>query len=1627
MSGRLWESFIYDDVEGFQRLLVAASSAATGGGNQRGIGGGGGGGGGVDSSPGAGLLGSSPSSPLKINIRKLSASSPGHHSIADHRSGSYRSGSGLSRAELNARDQYGRTLLHHIASSRKPTAIDFALALLEIPLVDIYVQDWESGWTALHRALYAGNATIAQALMARDIRDATDFSKAGAPSHQVGSLIKIKDREGYSPFDVYGSTITSREIKQIVLSPATIDPTFLDSVDSETASNDPPALGGHNDEDNGYVLRGAIKPRINVLGSEVFTFGSNKNLNLGLGDQDDRQFPERVTLKRPEHLLRRFYREYQERESSRDGYPEVSSRSVADLPTLIRNKPISFQNIVMSKLHTAILTNDPESNLFMCGFGPGGRLGAGDESTRFSFVCIETGGLAGKRVISVALGQDHSLAITEHGEIFSWGSNKYGQLGYSLPRTNNKNDIPTQTTPRQIFNPFKKEAILGAAASAIHSVVYSSSGLYTFGKNEGQLGLVDSDARSLELQTTPRRVGASLFNCPIQMVSAIDRATAVLLQNHEVWVFSQFGYSKIAFPLDVSSSFIKNSFMATRYGAAVNCIVKITSGGSTICALSSFGEVFTVHANKSDNAAAAYTSTTNPHKARNSLSPPVRAWSVKKSHMAARDVDVGQDGSIIICTHSGSAWRKERRTKTKEGPSEEYKFARIPGLSRVVAVRSNAFGAYAVAQRDCDVTKEQIVVSPSTFLNDMLPLSPFKMGTVVDLQHALDSSSSDSAPGHEPLPAIKRSLLSASDLESLFLSTGFPTSDEMSNGVAWLKSTVSDARIPVHEFLLSARSPVLRKAFGVFRQDYYSSLPDVFAIEYDQHGHSQLLFPGVDFLTVLNLAFYLYTDSVLDVWHQVKYSSANASRYRQVRAEVMRLATHLGLSSLERAARLMIEPPPSLTIDMASAILDPSFFNNGDVIVDLNGGSVRVHSQIVCQRCPFFDALFHGRSGGRWLAHRRTHPTDIVRVDLKHIDTALFDFVLRYMYADTDDQLFNEVRSKNLDEFIDLVLDVMFVANELMIDRLAQICQKMLGRFVDARNVCHLLNSVLPCSTKDFKDAALEYICLNLGDLLANRYLEELDDDLLGELDTVCYENQMAYHPVSRGRNSDDYVLEKYPELVSLVERDRRRRIDSMKLKTRLNQFDAGDDNKVRPIAVSPSPAKTRTPTKETWNSPVLRSRQSMGEVLGPLDEEMALSGPAEASSIKGKMAIRGPKPKDSRPSPPESLTPAASSSFVEGGDSFSDGSHLDSFLLAGSPSELKASAMYEKKMKSPDPWSSSAMSVSKKDLKDIMAETSHSRQSNLTLGLSSSAPRDNTNSTAGFAPKLSQKERKKLQQQQVQEQLAAQQKAKASPSNPWQIPAPSPRLLPTPTPPPTQKPSMTLRQTVSGTPPPPPQQQQQQQSTSILKALQTPSRSVSATLTPASASPSNGTTSAQPAIQSIRHIPRAEPYRTSFSSPSSSSLSLATILMQQQMEKDEIREAATAKHNLQDIQMEQEFQEWWDQESKRVMEAAQAEAAGSSRGGKSIPHTMPIISRGNNNGTGRGKPSGPRRRGDRTASSNGAAPKSSSSSFDSVPKPHNPRREPDRTRTHTTETQGGRRGGRGGARGRPREVPQGS
>ncbi|KAL9121093.1 MAG: hypothetical protein Q9187_002354 [Circinaria calcarea] len=1107
MSTYLWKYYLEDDVENFRLLLANANYTSSGHGKPQvattssghAIG-----------SPGKGLA-TSPT--LHNKGRKPSGVGAGLSGSKGHRAFSNIT---LTRADINSKDSHGVTLLHHIASSSAESAPSYAVALLNLPLLDISIQDLESGWTPLHRALYFGNVTIARALLDRDMQDTIGYNSTNG-YHGAGGLIKIKDREGNSPFDVFGATITTRILRHGA-SVSTL-PTGSDDDEDDVAHGD---SGDRNEDGPGSKV---LLPQTSINGDELFMFGSNKNFTLGFGDEDDRQYPERITLKRPEHLLRRLRAEHQARSYSFCSKARSPRQEKTDfvgpdsIPALVEFQPIVIQDVQLSKLHTAVLTMDPEANLYVCGFGPGGRLGTGDETTRFNFTCIYGGGLVGKKVIGVGMGQNHTVAISSLGEVFTWGSNAFGQLGYSVPSSSVKDEEPLQLLPRQIFGPLKRESVIGTAASRTHTVVYTGTSLYTFGKNDGQLGLVDSDARSLEIQVTPRKVAASLFSSSITMVAAIDKATVCLLENHDVWIFANYGYTKMSFPLDgFSNYFLKNSYSTTRYDSTPNHISKISAGGDTICAMARMGDVFTVTLSQKSELAPVTTSTTNPAKIRGALSPPQRVWSLRKIHMAVRDVDVGQDGSVIICTESGSVWKRVKRAKIKETASpagiseykpKDYKFSRVPGLTRITAVRSNAFGAFAAVRRDCDVLKTQIGVASHMLWKDLFPLFSFH-----NLSRQEDSDTENPAPRlwtprltDSPATIRHAVLISPNVEETLACMFTANHASELSSGRFSLGTTTSDVLIPCHEFMLAGRSKVLRQALSEFRQSYFFSISEVLTVEYGKDGNVLVLFQGIDFLTLLNLVLYIYTDSLIDVWHHTRHSPQLAFRYRQVRTELMKVASHLGLRCLEQAARLMAEPPKTLHQDMECAILDPEFFETGDINVELNGSTVKVHSALMCQRCPFFEGLFHGRAAGRWLTSRRElleEPQEAIKVDLQHVDVPVFELVLRHIYADTGEELFDEVISADYDGFLDLIMDVMSVANELMLDRLAQICQKILGRFgkhivlyfkdtyglmgvVNTRNICQLLNDVAPCSITEFKDAALEYICLNLEGMLENK------------------------------------------------------------------------------------------------------------------------------------------------------------------------------------------------------------------------------------------------------------------------------------------------------------------------------------------------------------------------------------------------------------------------------------------------------------------------------------------------------------------------------------------------------------
>jgi len=280
--------------------------------------------------------------------------------------------------------------------------------------------------------------------------------------------------------------------------------------------------------------------------------------------------------------------------------------------------------------------------------------------------------------------------------------------------------------------------------------------------------------------------------------------------------------------------------------------------------------------------------------------------------------------------------------------------------------------------------------------------------------------------------------------------------------------------------------------------------------------------------------------------------------------------------------------------------------------------------------------------------------------------------------------------------------------------------------------------------------------------------------------------------------------------------------------------------------------------------------------------------------------------------------------------------------------------------------WSAPVLPSSKLDMREIMAQASATRTSNLSMSLSAQKAKDEAAKKAA-APKLSQKERKKQQQQALQQPKASPQspsviKTDEKPSSPWQLAATGSKTN-----------LKDILQAEVKTPPvglspktvesPSTQSLVHRRTASPDTRFSGQQRSHKPKVQPGSSAPSNSALQPRPS-KSATLIPHSKSYTAPASKAEPSlQLSMADIIGQQKREQEVIKEAV-AKRSLQEIQEEQAFQEWWDQESKRAQEEEATRAAASSRGGRSGGGGKGKGGRGRGRGRGRGDSSAGKGRG---------------------------------------------------------------
>ncbi|CAM9287761.1 unnamed protein product [Discosporangium mesarthrocarpum] len=414
---------------------------------------------------------------------------------------------------------------------------------------DVNARDWESGWTPLHRSLYFGHFRVALLLLQR-----------GA------ALGDRSDEE----IERYGDSQYSAGIRRRSRSGS------QGSV-GQRARRASRARNGPRDNDGNTALdllslqlRHHLKSACEEgRGGDVYSFGK-ADFFLGY---DPPNASDVVRPKRIEHLAN-----------------------------------LQVVQVAASRYHSVAITLD--GRVFSWGHGRSGRLGHGDEDVRILPTLVE--GMSQKRVVGVAAAENHTAVLTNEGFLYTWGSDRFGQLGHGSNQGGggiaSRAGLGGRLFPKRVES-LRRVSIFEVAAGTGHTAVVTDHGVvYTWGRNNhGQLGYEGmaqvASPRVVSALTSGTSHGGSLGGRHAIKVSAAANSTIVTTRGvdkgmgrrpvNEVYQWGHGNHfpSRVIFNSSRSGIGQRSSSRWQTHDSRVN-ITQVSAAKYHNVALSSAGQVF---------------------------------------------------------------------------------------------------------------------------------------------------------------------------------------------------------------------------------------------------------------------------------------------------------------------------------------------------------------------------------------------------------------------------------------------------------------------------------------------------------------------------------------------------------------------------------------------------------------------------------------------------------------------------------------------------------------------------------------------------------------------------------------------------------------------------------------------------------------------------------------------------------------------------------------------------------------------------------------------------------------------------------------------------------------------------
>ncbi|RLV90571.1 BTB/POZ domain-containing protein 1 [Spathaspora sp. JA1] len=982
----------------------------------------------------------------------------------------------LNKTDLSKRDIFGRTVLHIVILTNR---YDLLRSLLKNPNFKniLVLIDYENGWNCMHYIVFHSRLNCLKLLL--DYLNSISIqNNLFASNSPLIELLKCKDRCGVTPLQ-----LSDNDFKDLLWIPEYINEKNEYHLSYRFEDNNKMEEIDKEQEESHTFSRPAIRsPQIpwneNRGGSDIYVLGCNSNNQLGLGDATDRSVPSRLS----------------------HGYFKLPS--VTECTRDILAKP-RYKQMAISKNHALIVTNNGQ--VFSCGIGSRGRLGHGDDSNnyyRFKRVDFFFDTDNAKHVKSAAVSNNHSIVLTSENEVYSWGLNSFNQLGYdtlSSKKSTNEFLDSFRSIPSLVTGDLKKNrnSIKNVCVSKIHSVAYTKNELFFWGLNVGQMGIsyikgdievkVHDQSLRGEIQTSSRMVS---LRDDIKLVSTSELCTCVVTTLNDIHVYYNNQHFKLPkIPIKSAGDKHFDFFKPTILTRAAEIVKIATRGPQTSMILLSNGSILGFSINPNDVRNTRYTS----------------VWNAYDHDMVAVDFDMAVDGSVVLCTRNGSVFLKsvqsasERRSSmsgtTLPLPLTKNKFKKIENVNKVVQVNCDPkFFSFGFIRDDIDLLP--LKLQQNDFFKDIEYLSPIidenlyrKQEQLLMIDHEsntyissyfypLGNDNDDDDEYHEPI-SENGTDSRITDKLKLMYNTKYTTrnksvrwlqtfqrnskeeissmNEEFKSDSNFLKYKFSDndddngksfncyigfkdtnIKIGFHREIFALRSETFQKLVTL-NDEYETLVGDNFKANFLPESSMLMISSDTQLISICLLIHTVYTGQKIDIWQEY------GSRYNY--PDQMKLIYN-EYESLLNLFRISTNQDNMKVFSQSFERLLQS--DSGDVVLKLSDGFITAHSYMLKARSAFFETV---------LSERWDNDTGIKQLDFSGLKKYQMLNVLRHIYGVGNSELLDSlsVKFNETDDFINTVLELIEISDELLLFQLKAICQSALSDLICLENVVLLL------------------------------------------------------------------------------------------------------------------------------------------------------------------------------------------------------------------------------------------------------------------------------------------------------------------------------------------------------------------------------------------------------------------------------------------------------------------------------------------------------------------------------------------------------------------------------------------